>query len=398
MKRTNLYKLLFLITFVVAGTYEAFAYSFEVNGIYYGIDSGDSTVYVTYKSTVAGSYSGVVTIPQTVTYNNKTYSVTSIGQHAFSGCTGLTNIDIPNSVTSIDDNAFYGCTGLTSVAIPNSVTSIGRYAFYGCTGLTNVAIPNSVTSIWQYAFSGCSGLTSLKVESGNTVYDSRNNCNAIIETASNTLIAGCKTTIIPNSVTYIGHNAFSGCTGLTNIDIPNSVTFIGESTFRGCTGLTSVAIPNSVTSIGNNAFSGCSNLLNVIIEGPISIVANETFKDCRKLKSVSLPYSVNTIGSRAFYFCEELTDFTCLAKTPPVINEYNSIYPGYYMATLHVPERSVEAYRATDWWSHFINIVGDASDDSNIPNTPVTDKCDTNDDGEVNIADVNRVIDAILSH
>ena len=143
-------------------------------------------------------------------------------------------IKFDGNVTSIGNWAFFQCSSLTSITIPNSVTSIGDNAFRGCSGLTSIAIPNSVTSIGDYAFRGCSGLTSIIVESGNTKYDSRNNCNAIIETATNTLIAGCKNTEIPNSVTSIGGYAFSYCTGLTSITIPNSVKNIGDYAFRGC--------------------------------------------------------------------------------------------------------------------------------------------------------------------
>ena len=153
--------------------------------------------------------------------------------------------------------------GCKTTTIPNSVTSIGDKAFFLCSGLTSVTIGNSVTSIGEEAFFGCSGLTSLKVEEGNPKYDSRNNCNAIIESSINTLIAGCKSTTIPNGVTSIGRSAFSGCRGLTSITIPNSVTRIGDKAFYSCSGLTSVTIPNSVTSIGNAAFYGCTNLKRV---------------------------------------------------------------------------------------------------------------------------------------
>ena len=156
-----------------------------------------------------------------------------IGASVFKGNTTIKSIVIPNSVTSIGESAFYGCTGLTSITIPNSVTSIGGNAFSGCRGLTSITIPNSVTSIGSSAFENCTGLTSIIVATGNANYDSRDNCNAIIETATNTLVAGCKNTLIPNSVTSIGDYAFSDCTGLKSITIPNSVTSIGEWAFYG---------------------------------------------------------------------------------------------------------------------------------------------------------------------
>ncbi len=167
-------------------------------------------------------------------------SVTSIGESTFFGCTGLTSVTIPNSVTKIGYGAFDGCSSLTSVTIPNSVTSIGITAFAGCSSLTGIIIPNSVTSIGNSAFAVCPNLTSIVVEKENTVYDSRNNCNAIIETATNTLIAGCQNTIIPGNITGIDGYAFYGCTGLTSITIPDSVTSIGDYAFAGCDGLTTI--------------------------------------------------------------------------------------------------------------------------------------------------------------
>ena len=188
------------------------------------------------------------------------------------------------TLTYIGGEAFMYCTSLTSVTIPNSVTSIGYYAFAWCTSLTSVTIPNSVTSIRWSAFRGCKSLTSMVVASGNSTYDSRDNCNAIIETATNTLIAGCQNTTIPNSVTSIGEYAFWDCSSLTSLTIPNSVTGIGEWAFEDCTSLTSVTILNGVTSIGENAFWGC-----------------------KSLKSVTIPNSVTSIGDGAFYGCESLT-------------------------------------------------------------------------------------------
>ena len=209
---------------------------------------------------------GDVIIPETFEYNDKKYKVTSIGYAAFRDCTGLTNITIPNSVTSIGKYAFEKCTGLTNITIPNSVTSIGDFAFEE-TNITNITIPNSVTSIGYNPFARCTKLESITVGEGNTKYNSKNNCNAIIKTATNTLISGCKNTVIPYGVDSIGLQAFDQCTGLTSITIPNGVKSIGETVFQMCTGLTSITIPNSVTSIGKYAFNICSHLTSITFNG-----------------------------------------------------------------------------------------------------------------------------------
>ena len=371
-------KIFSILLAIVASAGTLWASDTEVNGIWYDFDSNKKEASVTYRGSYpfsySNEYSGAVTIPPSVTYNNNTYkvtgigtyafrdctgltsitlpnSVTSIGELAFYGCTGLTSVTIPNSVTIIGDNAFWDCTGLTSVTIPNSVTSIERSAFYGCTGLTSVTIPNSVTSIGNSAFYGCTGLTSITignsvtgignsafygctnltsivVNSGNTKYDSRNNCNAIIETATNTLIAGCKNTVIPNSVTRIGERAFYYCTGLTSITIPNSVTSIDDYAFLHCTGLTSITIPNSVTGIGDRAFYECTGLTSITIPNSVTSIGRDAFNGCTGLTSpvynahcfaympksysgaYTIPDGIKQIAGGAFYGCTGLTSIT----------------------------------------------------------------------------------------
>ena len=236
-------KKLFLSTLLLALPLLASAYDIKVENadgvtIYYNYYNNGTELEVTNNG--GSCYSGVVNIPEEVTYMGRTRKVTSIGQSAFRYCRDLTSVTIPNSVTSIGNEAFSCCFGLTSVTIGNSVTSIGDRTFYGCVNLTSVTIPNSVTSIGQYAFRECSGLTSVT---------------------------------IPNSVTSIGGGAFGYCSSLTSVTIPNSVTSIGGGAFSGCSGLTSVTIPNSVTSIGNNAFENCTGLTSVIskMENPCNI-------------------------------------------------------------------------------------------------------------------------------
>ena len=184
-------------------------------------------------------------------------SVTSIGDCAFYGRSGLTKLTLPNSVTSIGDGAFCGCTGLTELTLPNSVTSIGDCAFYGCTGLTELILPNSVSSIGDIAFTYCSGLEKITVESGNSCYDSRDNCNSIIDTEFNTLIVGCKNSVIPNSVTSIGYYAFYGCSGLTELTLPASVASIGDGAFICCSGLSKITSLAEIPPVcGRKVFDG----------------------------------------------------------------------------------------------------------------------------------------------
>ncbi|MCQ2243020.1 MAG: leucine-rich repeat domain-containing protein [Bacteroidaceae bacterium] len=273
----------------------------------------NSVTSIRYKAFHGCSGLTSVTIPN---------SVTSIGDAAFANCSGLTSVTIPNSVTSIGSDAFSYCSDLTSITIPNSVTSIGERAFSNCSGLSSITIPNSVKSIGDWAFSYCYGLTSIMVEKGNPNYDSRDNCNAIIETSTNTLISGCQNTIIPNSVTSIGYAAFSQCSGLTSIAIPNSVTSIGYMAFLDCTGLTSVTIPNSVTSIRGYAFAGCSGL--------------------------------KEIHSQAI--------------TPPTAYDSGTFYGvNKDDCKLYVPKGTKEAYASAEVWKEFINIIdGNDSDDEDV--------------------------------
>ena len=233
-----------------------------------------------------------------------------IEQKTFYDCSSLVTISLPNSVVSIGGTAFYGCTSLTNISISESVTSIGASAFRDCTSLASVFIPDSVTSIGYCAFTGCPSLITVVVDSKNTFYDSRSNCNAIIRTDSNTLLFGCKNTIIPDSVTKIGEFAFEKCAALYNIIIPSHVTSIGEHAFDGCTGLTSISIPDGVTTIERSAFYGCSSLASVTIPESVTSIKDNTFTNCSSLLSVILPESVTTIERSAFYGCSSLTSVT----------------------------------------------------------------------------------------
>ena len=333
-----------------------FAHDFEVNGIYYNyLDETAKTVSVTYGGSSYNSYSneytGAVSIPSSVTYNSTTYSVTSIGERAFSCCSGLTSITIPNSVTTIGSEAFRSCTGLTSVTIPNSVTTIDSYAFYRCTGLNSVNIPNSVTTISDKAFYYCYGLTSVT---------------------------------IPNSVTSIGFEAFRDCSGLTSVTIPNSVTSIGGSAFYNCTGLTSITIPNSVTSIGSCAFVDCTGLTSIVVEkgntkydsrdncnAIIETATNTLMSGC---KNTTIPNSVTSIGYSAFEYCN--ISVLHLPKSVTYVGEYNVGADVCYCYNptppsgggrtsdrLFVPKGSLMAYATAEGWKDAEQILEFEVDD-----------------------------------
>ena len=285
--------------------------------------------------------------------------MTSIGSNAFSGCSGLQKVIVPDIAAwceigfgSNTANPLYYAhrlysdevTEIKNLIIPNSVTSIGSYAFSGCSSLTSITIPNSVTSIGSSAFSGCFFLYDAFVN--NSTLTSVNNWEATLcdeETSEGLLIKDnvvvrCRPTIssvtIPNSVTRIGSYAFQGCSSLTSVTIPNSVTSIGSYAFSGCRSLTSVTIPNSVTSIGEYAFSGCSSLT-----------------------SVTIGSGVKSIGEAAFSGCRSLTDVYCYAENVPNTSSIVFNNSSIASATLHVPAGSVEAYKANWTWSGFGSIV-----------------------------------------
>ena len=594
MKRKLLLLLVALLPMIAS------AYDAQIDGIYYNFSGDNATV--TFREFDNSDYSGEVVIPESVAYNGKTYSVTSIGELAFYGCTSLTSITIPGSVTFIGEeaffdcssiksvyifdlktwceipfsdktsnplyyahrlflngteiiklkipqsvtsiskfafyncsfitsvtipnsvksigdgafykclglssviipssvtyispNVFYKCSGLKSVSIPNSVTTIGNSAFYGCTGLTSINIPSSVTSIGSSVISGCTSLTSatvdgikyklyseceatsgkngrqyygpltavvcgstpnskyipetigdfhviaicgwdsksivipksiiyfgdyvlvdekhdsyldydiepiygecidvytdifgirdcgfnlfseldsIVIEEGNPCFDSRDGCNAVIGTESNTLLYGCANSSIPANVTKVGDCAFQSCSNLTSITIPNSVTSIGSSAFSGCTGLTSVTIPNSVTFIGNNAFSGINGLklkldcheidkwfnsyTNIetieIGDGTESIVAS-AFSGCTGLNTKKKKKNVTSIGYSAFEKCSNLQSVTSLIMTPFWIDNSIFQYSLSGSTILYVPKGTKQVYQNTFAWNQFPTIL-----------------------------------------
>ena len=335
---------------------------FTVGDLIYRVNNDN--VSVTVIGHVDGyNAQGALNIPELVSYEGNNYAVTTIGNAAFMYCFYLTGLTIPNSVTTIEEAAFAYCSGFTGdLVIPNSVvtiepsafhtcyafdgdlilgnsvSTIGAWAFNSCDGLTGVLnIPSNVASIGEDAFVYCN-FSGIVVDPENPNYDSRNDCNAIIATSTNELTTGCKNTVIPNTVTAIGNNAFKGIRGMTSIEIPESVVSIGNNAFATCFDLTGdLVIPNSVTYIGESAFFQCEGLNGKLVIGE----------------------SVAYIGDWAFRKCSHISAAESLATTPATLgNDLGGmVFAEFGMPVLTVPCGCIDAYQNSAWYDP-IGMVG----------------------------------------
>lgn len=485
------------------------AYDFEVDGIYYTKLTANS---VSVSPNPNGKYYGTIVIPESITYEGVSYdvvsigskafyqcyevtsilipeSVTEIGTYAFRYCSGLTSINIPSSITNLGELALSGCDGLTSINISEGVKGIGPYALSGCSSLTTIDLPESIETIGEFAFSGCSGLTSIYIHDGiksigqgifsgcnslasisvapdNKVYDSRDNCNAIIESSSNTLIAGTAYSSIPASVTSIGKYAFTESGNLVQITIPGNVTNIGNSAFFACEKLKAVTlsegvesigagafarcsllevnIPASVTSIGreafgrctnlssinvdpqnsyynsknncnaiietnsntliagcqnttipedvevigDDAFCGCSNLTSIIIPKSVTRIGSYAFAWAFGLKTITIPESVTEIGFYAFFGCSNLA--TVIVRNVRPIQLLEKIYNSS-KATLYVPIGCKEIYESANYWQEFSTIL-EMKDDVIINSTGYATYCSSHDLDFSAVSDIKAYI------
>lgn len=285
-------------------------------------------------------------------------AATNIGKRAFEQCSNMTDIKMPNTITKIGSVAFSSCYALTDMSLPNTVTALGSWAYSHCRSLTKVHFPKALIGIGDFALVGCENVTSMEVEQGNPVFDSRDNCNAIIRSATNTLVAGCQTTVIPNTVTSIGRSAFYDCANLTNITIPTSVTTIEEAAFYRCRKLREVEIPDMVTTIGEAAFTLCQGLVSVKIPDNVVSLGKEAFEYCHDIKTLVLGSSLADIGDNAFHNCYNLKEITVKATTPPMCGT-KGVFTGVNkdVCKLIVPSASVDLYKAAFEWKDFKNII-----------------------------------------
>ena len=325
---------LFFLFLVLIATINLYAYDFQFGDLYYNITSDDEvyTVEVTYQEESAYNYIMLdsAIIPETVTYNDITYSVTSIGKAAFKDCFSLVVVTLPKSIVSIHEEAFYKCTSLSSITMENGITNIEKSAFRYCKSLTSITIPSSITKIGKEVFRNCSSLESI-------IWNAKGYVDAVyaspfsdiasqitsftfgdnIECIPAFLCDGMQklTSItIPNTVVTMGDNVFRGCSSLNMVTIGNAVKNIGNRAFYTCKSLTSIVIPNSVITIEDGAFWGCTALSSVVVGNSVERIGEYAFSDCSSLSSIIISNSVKEIGSRAFYNCS-LLDSICLGNS-----------------------------------------------------------------------------------
>lgn len=456
--------------------------AYEIGGVYYCLDFAHSQAEV---SPHPDKYKGNVWIPETIEYGGQNFNVYYIGSNAFRDCpdlefvsignkvewvqkgafrgSGIREVVIPENLRYLDEEAFRDCQKLISVSLPghisniyenlfrdcislkevvisNGIRYINRSAFYNCKSLESITIPESVVSIANDSFynnnpfSGCSNLSSIIVQEGNSVYDSRNSCDAIIETSSNTLIVGCKNTIIPDDVNTIQAYAFAGQSDLQSIKIPSGISKIGENAFSGCSSLSSVhitniddwfkidfrsnnfpmysnplyygqrlfvndsevmglVVPNEVSSINKYAFINCSSINSLMMQENVSSVGFGAFYGCKNISSIVIPNSLVNIGERAFENCSNLKIIKSFIKEPYSIkdNVFNTQegYSIYETAFLYVPYGTKTLYQSKTGWKKFQNII-EMEDENAISG-------DANGDGQINGLDVVQTVDYIVN-
>ena len=291
-------------------------------------------------------YSGDIVIPETVTYNNITYKITSLERGCFEGCWLLTSINLSSSITSLESGCFEGCWSLTSINLPSSITSLGDDCFSDCSSLTSINLPSSITSLGDGCFRDCSRLTSINLPSS-------------ITSLGSYCFRGCSrlTSInLPSSITSLGSYCFSGCSSLTSINLPSSITSLGDDCFSDCSSLTGINLPSSITSLERSCFSGCSSLTSINFPSGITSLGESCFSECSSLASIELPSALTSLGENCFEKCSHLTSMLCLAVEPPncILKEYTDTHNTSLVnntMSLYVPKESKEKYKQSNAWN-----------------------------------------------
>lgn len=281
-------------------------------------------------------YSTQIVIPTFIQYEGFEYEVVGIGKKAFYNSETLSMIHISNSIKYIDDMAFSNCYSLSSMSIPNSITELGREVFANCKSLTILDIPRGLRCIGEDAFIGCYSLVSIVVDAYNDIYDSREGCNAIIHTLTNTLVFANQYSQIPNTITCIGQGAFKNNLYIEEMLIPNSVITIEDNAFLNCSSLKSISIPDSVIHIGESAFKGCTSLLSIYLSEKLTTIDDATFCGCSSLMSIILPMNIVNIHTHAFAFCDQLKKLIICCENLVYVDSNAFCFSG--LETIYIPK------------------------------------------------------------
>ena len=363
-------------------------YDIEVDGICYKRTGSGMRVV-----NAPDGYRGDVVIPERVDCQGESLPVTSIGPGAFAGCIGLTGVTIGNAVTTVGESAFAGCTGLKRVGIPASLAVVHHEAFLGCTSLDTV----DITDLAAWCDLQFQGYDSSPLDHATRLRLNGEDVTRVVipdgvKALRKDLFRGVQTLVsvtLPASVTSIGDYAFYRCSSLADVHLGDSITDIGYCAFAGCKALTAVDLPSSLTMLERYAFKDCEHLGSIVIPDAVDVIRSYSFYHCRRLTSVTLGCGVDSIASNTFMGCTSLDTLHCRAVVPPTIARKTAFDSSNYTgAVLMVPQVSLSAYQSAPFWSLFVNVA---------PLESPYGRADVNGDGEVNIADINALIDVILS-
>ena len=342
--------------------------------------------------------------------------VQSLERSSFANCDNLASLTFPSTLTAIGQMAFYECKALTALNLSNGLNSVGASAFYGCSALQDVTFSETVTAVGAQAFEECGSLEAVHIAdlsswcrirfgdenanpltcAGHLLMNGAPITHLVLPADIDTIYTGTfagdmdlEQVDITGGISQIGDNAFLRCRNLKTLNLGDALTHIGAQAFKGCSSLTQVVIPDHVTTVGEGAFNNCSALQHIVFGESVTTIPKEVCDGCKSLDNVVIGSGVTSISSMAFYSCRNMTSVTCKAKDVPqlagMVCFNNDVYAN---AILRVPLGTELNYGEAKYWTYFKNIVGVDMHEP-LPG-------DVNEDGVVNITDINTVIDAIL--